>query len=116
PSGTPLGELEPVLPGLAAALADAAAEPRRLALGAAGEWDAQLVPLERGRQLLRLTDRREQGRVLQRQLDDREQLLFTSRVISVGEMATTLAHELNQPIGATANLLRGLRARLNRRG
>jgi C4-dicarboxylate-specific signal transduction histidine kinase len=30
-------------------------------------------------------------------------------------MATTLAHELNQPIGATANLLRGLRSRLARR-
>jgi two-component system sensor histidine kinase DctS len=30
-------------------------------------------------------------------------------------MATTLAHELNQPIGATANLLRGLRTRLARR-
>jgi C4-dicarboxylate-specific signal transduction histidine kinase len=53
---------------------------------------------------------------MQRQLDDREQLLFTSRVISVGEMATTLAHELNQPIGATANLLRGLRSRLVRAG
>ena len=52
---------------------------------------------------------------MQRQLDDREQLLFTSRVISVGEMATTLAHELNQPIGAIANLLRGLRSRLSRR-
>jgi two-component system sensor histidine kinase DctS len=36
-------------------------------------------------------------------------------VISVGEMATTLAHELNQPIGAAANLLRGLRARVLRR-
>jgi signal transduction histidine kinase len=36
-------------------------------------------------------------------------------VISVGEMASTLAHEINQPIGATANLLRGLRARLTRR-
>jgi two-component system sensor histidine kinase DctS len=66
--------------------------------------------------VLRLTDRREQSRALQRQLDDREQLLFTSRVISVGEMATTLAHELNQPIGATSNLLRGLRSRLARRG
>jgi hypothetical protein len=30
-------------------------------------------------------------------------------------MATTLAHELNQPIGAAANLLRGLRSRLSRR-
>ena len=93
----------------------AAPAARRLLLGAAGEWEAQLAPQDEGRWLLRLCDRREQSRVLQRQLDDREQLLFTSRVISVGEMATTLAHELNQPIGAAANLLRGLRARFARR-
>ena len=73
------------------------------------------MPHDDEHRLLRLADRREQGRELQRQLDDREQLLFTSRVISVGEMASTLAHELNQPIGAAANLLRGLRARLARR-
>jgi len=34
-----------------------------------------------------------------------EQLLFTSRMLSVGEMATTLAHELNQPLGAIINYL-----------
>jgi signal transduction histidine kinase len=51
---------------------------------------------------------------IQRHLEDREQLLFTSRLLSVGEMATTLAHELNQPIGATVNLLRGVQARLGR--
>lgn len=82
-------------------------------------WQAELAPmLVLGRRfiVLRLADRREQGRALQRQLDDREQLLFTSRVISVGEMASTLAHELNQPIGAAANLLRGLRMRLGREG
>jgi two-component system, LuxR family, sensor kinase FixL len=47
-----------------------------------------------------------------RRLEDREKLLFTSRAISVGEMATTLAHELNQPIGSIANLLRGVSARM----
>lgn len=62
-----------------------------------------------------IADQREHGLTLQRQLDDREQLLFTSRVLSVGEMATTFAHELNQPIAAAANLLRGLRSRLTRR-
>jgi two-component system sensor histidine kinase DctS len=109
--------LEPQLTGLAAAL-DVACDDgaaRRLTLGHSAQWGAELVSLDSGHWLLRLTDRREQGRVLQRQLDDREQLLFTSRVFSVGEMATTLAHELNQPIGATANLLRGLRSRLARR-
>ncbi|MFI4929573.1 MAG: sensor histidine kinase [Burkholderiales bacterium] len=112
-----IAALEPHLAGLGAAL-DADGDdgaPRRLELGDSAQWGAELVSLDRGDWLLRLTDRREQGRALQRQLDDREQLLFTSRVFSVGEMATTLAHELNQPIGATANLLRGLRSRLARR-
>lgn len=34
-----------------------------------------------------------------------ERLLFTSRSMSVGEMATTLAHELNQPLAAIVNYL-----------
>jgi len=49
---------------------------------------------------------------IRRHLEDREQLLFTSRLLSVGEMATTLAHELNQPIGAVVNLLRGVQMRV----
>ena len=116
-AGTALTVLEQALPGLAAAHYTDASDttPRRMCLGDTQQWDAQLATLDAHQLLLRLADRREQTRVLQRQLDDREQLLFTSRVISVGEMATTLAHELNQPIGATANLLRGLRSRLARR-
>jgi two-component system sensor histidine kinase DctS len=114
--GTPLVQLEHALPGLAAALAAEAGPAQRLVLGDAHEWQAELSAAnEEGPRLLRLADRREQGRALQRQLDAREQLLFTSRVLSVGEMATTLAHEINQPIGACANLLRGLRSRLSRR-
>jgi C4-dicarboxylate-specific signal transduction histidine kinase len=116
-AGTSLGALEQALPGLVAAHYSEAGggAPRRVCLGETQQWDAQVARLDADQVLLRLSDRREQTRVLQRQLDDREQLLFTSRVISVGEMATTLAHELNQPIGATANLLRGLRSRLARR-
>jgi two-component system sensor kinase FixL len=53
---------------------------------------------------------------LRRHLEDRERLLFTSRSLAVGEMASTLAHELNQPIGTVANVLRGLRTRLERAG
>jgi len=111
-----LAALELHLAGLGAALDTPCDDgaPRRVELGDA-QWSAELVPLDDAQWLLRLADRREQSRALQRQLDDREQLLFTSRVFSVGEMATTLAHELNQPIGATANLLRGLRSRLARR-
>jgi signal transduction histidine kinase len=114
--GTPLSALERALPGLAAAHVTAPGFPATcIQVGAALEWELQVAPFDGSACLLRLADRREQGRVVQRQLDDREQLLFTSRVISVGEMAATLAHELNQPIGAVANLLRGLRARLGRR-
>ncbi len=116
--GTTLVALEQALPGLAdARCADGTGPlPLRLSLGEGQQWEAQLAPLDADHVVLRMADRREQSRALQRQLDDREQLLFTSRVISVGEMATTLAHELNQPIGATSNLLRGLRSRLARRG
>jgi two-component system sensor kinase FixL len=108
--------IEAALPGFADGLgADAGSPPTDIRVGPAREWGLRLARIDRRRVVLRLTDQREQGRVLQRQLDDREQLLFTSRVVSVGEMAATLAHELNQPIGAAANLLRGLRARLSRR-
>ena len=117
PEGTPLHALEEALPGLAQAHSahESGTAPTRFWLGEHQQWDAQLASLDARHRLLRVADRREQGRALQRQLDDREQLLFTSRVISVGEMATTLAHEINQPIGATANLLRGLRSRLAHR-
>lgn len=43
-----------------------------------------------------------------------QQLLFTSKVMSVGEMAATLAHELNQPIGSVLNFLNGCVRRLER--
>lgn len=125
--------LEQALPGLADALRAAASTastfpsassdattptasvPTDLPLAPDAAWDARLVALPDGARLVLLRSRRERVQTLQRQLDDREQLLFTSRVISVGEMATTLAHELNQPIGAANNLLRGLRMRLSRR-
>ena len=55
---------------------------------------------------------RDQEQAARRHLEDREKLLFTSRTLAIGEMASTLAHELNQPIGTVSNVLRGLRARL----
>lgn len=114
--GAPVGALEGPLAGVVAALRDLDTTTLQdLTLNPAAQWQGSAVTLPDGRLLLRLKDRRSTARALQRQLDDREQLLFTSRVISVGEMATTLAHELNQPIGAASNLLRGLRMRLSRR-
>jgi len=51
---------------------------------------------------------------LSKYMADREQLFTTSRTITVSEMATTLAHEINQPVGSIANILKGLKARLKR--
>lgn len=48
----------------------------------------------------------------QHYLAERDQLFLRSRSISVSEMATTLAHELNQPLGAIANILNGLQMRM----
>jgi C4-dicarboxylate-specific signal transduction histidine kinase len=45
-----------------------------------------------------------------------EQLLSSSRVMSVGEMATTLAHEINQPLASIVNCLTAARTLLERRG
>lgn len=101
------------LPGLATALAAPLGQRHRC--GASGEFVAQRVALNARHVLLRLTDERERLHHLQRQLDDRESLLFTSRSLTVSEMGSVLAHELNQPIGATVNLLRGLKLRLARR-
>src|SRR5687767_6912197 len=76
-------------------------------------FDARLARSDDGRRLyVRLEDAEERQAAQQRRLEDRERLLLTSRVISVGEMATMLAHELNQPIGSVVNILRGLKARL----
>jgi two-component system, LuxR family, sensor kinase FixL len=76
--------------------------------------EASLQQLDARRLMLRVVDRAAEAQARQRHLEDREQLLFTSRMLSIGEMATTLAHEINQPIGAAANLLRGALMRLER--
>ncbi|HEY6923115.1 MAG TPA: ATP-binding protein [Steroidobacteraceae bacterium] len=44
-----------------------------------------------------------------------EQLLSSSRVMSVGEMATTLAHEINQPLATIVNCLTTARTLLTQR-
>lgn len=53
---------------------------------------------------------RKQAEELDRQ--HQEKLHATARLISVGEMASTLAHELNQPLAAIANYVHGCVRRL----
>lgn len=66
---------------------------RRLSLDTASGW---IVTLQN------LTETRSNQA---RSADLQEQLMLTSRRMSVGEMATTIAHELNQPLGAILNYL-----------
>ena len=62
-----------------------------------------------GRPLALLTaiDISERIEALDSRKSQQEKLLFTSRMMSVGEMAATLAHELNQPLAAIVNYLNG---------
>jgi two-component system sensor kinase FixL len=53
-----------------------------------------------------LTDRQETERRLQ---DLQSELVHVSRLTAMGEMASALAHELNQPLSAAANYLKGSR-------
>ncbi len=112
-AGAPLAALCERLDGLALLLA-APGEARALVQVDGRGFEATLAPAAGGRRALRLVDAGARDQAVQRHLEDREQLLFTSRVVSIGEMATTLAHELNQPIGAVVNLLRGVQMRLAR--
>ena len=56
-----------------------------------------------------ITDRRE---VEEMNLQQQERLQETSRLITMGEMASSLAHELNQPLSAIANYNSGCVSRL----
>jgi C4-dicarboxylate-specific signal transduction histidine kinase len=58
-------------------------------------------------QLLTATDISARQQTLGSLKAQQEQLLFTSRLMSVGEMTATLAHELNQPLAAIINYLNG---------
>jgi two-component system, LuxR family, sensor histidine kinase DctS len=50
--------------------------------------------------VLDITERKRTAELAQQQM---EKLQFTSRLITMGEMASTLAHELNQPLAAIAS-------------
>jgi signal transduction histidine kinase len=120
-AGVDVEQLEAGLPGVQAALAGLHgrkpdADPLQWRTPSGIEVQAALAAP--GVAALRLldacADTADRERAARRHLEDRERLLFTSRALSVGEMASTLAHELNQPIGTVANVLRGMRARLSR--
>ncbi|PWR25127.1 PAS domain-containing sensor histidine kinase [Zavarzinia aquatilis] len=59
-------------------------------------------------------DLTERQQVEARLQDLQSELVHVSRLMAVGEMASMLAHELNQPLSAVANLLTGSRRLLER--
>ena len=68
--------------------------------------DGRTVRLHRANDI---TDRKHAEEVSRQQ---QEKLQMTSRLITVGEMASTLAHEMNQPLAAIANYAMGCVRRL----
>ncbi|MEY5100654.1 MAG: hypothetical protein RJA36_3373 [Pseudomonadota bacterium] len=62
--------------------------------------------------VLDITERRRIERLAARQ---QEKLEASGRLIAVGEVASTLAHELNQPLGALSSFANGLLNRLRER-
>lgn len=66
--------------------------------------------------VLSAIDLTERAETLSSQRRMQDQLLFSSRVMSLGEMATTLAHELNQPLATILNYLSAARSLLEGRG
>ncbi|MCD9029453.1 two-component sensor histidine kinase [Luteimonas sp. BDR2-5] len=76
-----------------------------------GRWYAlhwrELDSGGRALSLLTAVDISERIEALDSHKSQQEKLLFTSRLMSVGEMAATLAHELNQPLAAIVNYLNG---------
>ena len=63
-------------------------------------------------QMLVATDVTRRREAEERQREQAEKLQQTSRLVTMGEMASSLAHELNQPLTAIANYCNGLSARV----
>ena len=65
-------------------------------------------------QLLVATDITAQYHIRELQEQQEEQLQQNSRLVTMGEMASSIAHELNQPLAAISNYTFGLAARIRR--
>ena len=79
-------------------------------------WHLEPLHASPARATLRFVRERPGDDYLRRYVADREKLFSVSRSVSVSEMATTLAHELNQPIGTIANILQGVHVLMSRQG
>lgn len=62
---------------------------------------------------VRLTRYSDRDDYMKKYVAEQEELFNTSRSTSVGEITTTLAHELNQPLGTLLNIVNGIRSRID---
>jgi len=62
---------------------------------------------------VRLTRYSDRDDYMRKYVAEQEELFNTSRSVSVGEITTTLAHELNQPLGTLQNIVNGIRSRID---
>jgi two-component system sensor kinase FixL len=82
-------------------------------------WDGSTFPMELAVGEMRSSDRRyftgfirdltERQKTEARLQELQSELVHMSRLTAMGEMASTLAHELNQPLSAIANYMKGSR-------
>ncbi|MEZ5651730.1 MAG: sensor histidine kinase [Burkholderiaceae bacterium] len=112
--GAPLATLEHSFLGLATAVRAGRESVRQEFVVRHGwrAYSARVASDDDGAWLLFREQVGDSRRAIRRRLDDREAIARTSEKLSTREMATMYAHELKQPIGSVANLLRGIRRRL----
>ena len=82
--------------------------------GARQMKELRISQLSTGVVALQLHDQQGTNDDMHLYMQARESMFTTSRTISVSEMATTLAHEIKQPIATITNILKGLRIRLKK--
>ncbi len=76
--------------------------------------DFTIQNLGKSKQLIHIQPSISVADQMRQYMQARDLLFSTSRTISVSEMATTLAHEINQPIGTIVNLLKGIKSRIGK--
>jgi signal transduction histidine kinase len=76
------------------------------------QYDAEIYQIDDRCSVIRLHDSMLVDEAHTRYLKDREKLISAARSITVSEMASTIAHEINQPVGTINNLLHGIRHRI----
>ena len=106
------------LSGLPAqSLTESASPPREVHLPAMGKWfdvRARYLQWTDGRlaQMIIATDITARRRVEEQAAVQAEKAQVTSRLVTMGEMASSVAHELNQPLTAINNYCRGMISRV----